>query len=72
MKYLLVYCIIWDKSIQLMTAKLMKYNSLESPNLYFLLMPKITCYKFLLQTKYVRSHKRDACARGVRANPRNG
>jgi hypothetical protein len=33
----------------LMTAKLMKYSPLLSPNLYFLLMLKITPNKFLSQ-----------------------
>ncbi len=29
-----------------MTAKLIKYNSVESPNLYFLLTLEIISYKF--------------------------
>ncbi len=61
-----------NRSIQLITAKFIKYNPLLSPNLYFLLMLKVTSCKFYSQlickkVRKVRRHKRDACAREVKS-----
>ncbi len=47
-----------------MTAKLIKYNSLESPNLYFLLTLEITSYKFLLQL-FLEGASETSASKGV-------